>query len=1161
MADKSSNVKTIFSVDGETSYTNAVKSINESQKTLKSELTLVDQKLRQLGTTHEDAAKRTELLKQKSSILAKELDNQKQKVTEAKSALEQAKRLYGENSEEAQKYARDLNYAEKGVAQLEDQLQKTNEELKKSESALQRASTNLHNLGEKATQAGATLTKGLTVPITATATASLAAFKEVDDAMDGIVTATGATGEDLQSLQGSFEKVFTMMPVEADQVSQAIGELNTQFGLMGDQLDEATISVVEFANINGAEVVPSVQGAKGVIEAFGLEASDLGTVLDGVTKVAQDTGTSTDKIFATITKNSGALKNMNLSFGESAVLIGRMEQSGIDANKALGYMAKGAATLAKNGKTLTQGMTEFEEIVNSSATRTEKLNAASELFGQKGGMYMIEAAERGALGFADLAEAAESASGTVARTYETTLDPIDAWKVALNNLKVAGAELGTEIQIALAPIVEDLIKRIQHATEKFRNLDDGTKQTIIIMGGLAAGLGPTLSAIGKMAEGTSVLITWFGKLHNTMGNLLPRIKDAGGGFTGLWKTIGTGGKLGLIGAVGTLTVVIGKKLYDEITKTSESVKELTENSKNAEKAFNDQSRTIDDNATSAKALTDKIFDLAAAEDKSVAQKKLLKDMIGELNELVPGLNLQYDEQTNALNKSKEATYDYIEALKQEAEAVAYQEELIRLTKERAIAQAEADAAQKKLDEADSGALGRLGRLGDIGGNLKAINDYEAAMNIVDEANEKIPVFEEKIEGATQTVRDGGEAALEAAEKSGQATNDVITNAEDVAAAEQAAYQERVDAYLGFLTTITGAKINQNEVTIEQQLAQQEENIATFEAFYANRIALQQRMQGEEFDGFREWVMSMSYENNNALDGLVNSTDEKLLEYAQTYQKSMSAARTFSDEGMQELVNNISTILKDGGVTIEGDAAALEQAIITAMASLPADVSPVTEQGIQAIADKIAEMSGLPEEQAAELKTKVINALEAMPDEAAGIASDTTVALEDALGRGGEAAADSFINETKGTIENRQGEIEGAGEDTGEKATGGLGRKLEAAGEEATKMSETFIKQLNAEQAAVINAMGNYGQKAMDSLNKTIEQMNPGASGQNLGQQFINGILSQVPGAAAAAQQLAAAGNPANYAGGGGGVGYDSRGIAGAVAQETTRQNRARGMGR
>ena len=56
-------------------------------------------------------------------------------------------------------------------------------------------------IGDKIGSVGDTLTKKLTVPIMALGGASLAAFNEVDGAMDTLITKTGATGEALEGME------------------------------------------------------------------------------------------------------------------------------------------------------------------------------------------------------------------------------------------------------------------------------------------------------------------------------------------------------------------------------------------------------------------------------------------------------------------------------------------------------------------------------------------------------------------------------------------------------------------------------------------------------------------------------------------------------------------------------------------------------------------------------------------------------------------------------------------------------------------------------------------------------------------------------------------------------------------------------------------------
>ena len=66
--------------------------------------------------------------------------------------------------------------------------------------------------------------------------AGLAAFSEVDEAMDTIIQKTGATGDVADSLATSFENVGSNTHLELQTVGEAIGEVNTQFGFMDKNL-------------------------------------------------------------------------------------------------------------------------------------------------------------------------------------------------------------------------------------------------------------------------------------------------------------------------------------------------------------------------------------------------------------------------------------------------------------------------------------------------------------------------------------------------------------------------------------------------------------------------------------------------------------------------------------------------------------------------------------------------------------------------------------------------------------------------------------------------------------------------------------------------------------------------------------------------------------
>lgn len=73
---------------------------------------------------------------------------------------------------------------------------------------------------------------GVTAPIVAAGAAGLAAFGEVDEALDTIITKTGATGDQADRLSQSFKNVGSNTHLPLQTVGEAIGEVNTQFGFM-----------------------------------------------------------------------------------------------------------------------------------------------------------------------------------------------------------------------------------------------------------------------------------------------------------------------------------------------------------------------------------------------------------------------------------------------------------------------------------------------------------------------------------------------------------------------------------------------------------------------------------------------------------------------------------------------------------------------------------------------------------------------------------------------------------------------------------------------------------------------------------------------------------------------------------------------------------------
>ncbi|CYX35084.1 phage tail tape measure protein [Streptococcus suis] len=373
------------------------------------------------------------------------------------------------------------------------------------------------------------------------------AWSEIDEALDTVTTKTGLTGDALAELQEISKDIATGMPTSFQNAGDAVGELNTQFGLTGEKLKSASELLIKYAEINGTDISGSALSAKQAIEAYGLSAEDLGLVLDNVTKVSQNTGQSVDTIVQKAIDGAPQIKGLGLSFEEGAALIGKFEKSGVDSSAALSSLSKAAVNYAKDGKTLTDGLNETVSAIQNSTSETEALSIASEIFGSKAAPRMVDAIQRGAFSFDDLASAAKDSSGTVATTFDETLDPIDKLTQYSNQAKEGMAELGGKLLETVIPALEPLMGMLESAVNWFTSLDGSVQQAIVIFGivtavvmTLVGAIAPLVIAIGTIGAPIGIVVAAIAGAIAAISAIILAITNWGtisDWFKGVWETV------------------------------------------------------------------------------------------------------------------------------------------------------------------------------------------------------------------------------------------------------------------------------------------------------------------------------------------------------------------------------------------------------------------------------------------------------------------------------------------------------------------------------------------------------------------------------------------------------------------------------------------------
>lgn len=493
-----------------TGLANALKDVTKTSTALSSNLKEINKALK-LDPGN------TELLNEKQKILSESVAAARKELETLEGVQKQVSDQYANGDIDRGAWLEYQNKLQKAKRHLED-LEKAQKDFGTAAAqAIKEAGAKIEEYGGKASKVGETLTKNVTTPLAAAVAAGVAAFSAVDEGVDTIVTATGASGEALDGLVASYETIATNIPEELGDVASAVGEVNTRFHTTGEELEGQTTLFLQFAKITGGDVVSSVDSADKVLKAFDKTSDDASGLLGMVAKAAQDTGINAQGLMDDVLANSATFKELNFSLEESVNFMALLDENGVESGVALAGLKKAVVNLTDAGMSESEALQTVIDKIKNAGSETEALTIAQETFGTKGAAEMATAIREGRLSLDDLSASMADYSTVVTDTYNNTMDGVDGATTAANAAKIAMSTLGETISNMLAPVFQHLTQLLIDAKTRFDTLDDGQKQAIVTIGLIVAAIGPALVIIGKVITAVGTITTGVGSLVGFVG--------------------------------------------------------------------------------------------------------------------------------------------------------------------------------------------------------------------------------------------------------------------------------------------------------------------------------------------------------------------------------------------------------------------------------------------------------------------------------------------------------------------------------------------------------------------------------------------------------------------------------------------------------------------
>ena len=506
------NIGPRIGIDGEKEYRKSINDIIQQQKTLKSEM----------AATASGWDKNTSNMKkaaQESANLTKQVENQEKRVKELSKMLDESSKKYGENDSRTLKWKEALNQATAELNTMKSTLKDLPNSIQAFGKDMQDAGDKIKGIGDGIKGVGDGFTKYVTGPLAAVGGLSIAAFNEVDEGLDTIIAKTGATGDALDEMQGIFENIATTIPTDFNTVGEAVGEVSTRFGVTGQELEDLTTYFIKFADVTGTDVTSAVDSTQKALSAFGLDASDATGLLDTLNTVGQQTGASMDSLLNGLIQNGTAFQEMGLSAEQAAVFMGQMETSGANSETVMQGLRKALKSATEDGIPLNQALYDLQNTILNGTDSMDGLTAAYDLFG-KSGDQIYAAVQNGTLSFTDLAAAATDSSGSVVDAYDAMLDPTDEVTMAMNQAKIAGAEIGNTLMTIAAPAIQKVADVVKDLKSKWDSLSPSTQENIVKFGLVAAAIGPVIVIATTLISTVGTAISIAGSLVGAIGSVV-----------------------------------------------------------------------------------------------------------------------------------------------------------------------------------------------------------------------------------------------------------------------------------------------------------------------------------------------------------------------------------------------------------------------------------------------------------------------------------------------------------------------------------------------------------------------------------------------------------------------------------------------------------------
>ena len=488
-----------------------IKDANSDIKGLSAELRLNEAEFKNTG----DAAT---YMANKQKLLEEEIAANKQKQEALNGKMQLAKQIFGENSDEAQKWSRQLIAAKTEGERLKTQVNELNTELDENEEDLENAGTAAKEAGDGYTVLKGAMSELVADGITAVKDGAVELATDSSKAYAQFAAQTGIAADAMDGYKKAIQDVYLDNFGESlEEVAEKMGKVKETTGeLDPSKLKEMTENAMTLEDTFDMDLSESLRGAEALMTHFGLTSEQ---AFDLMAAGAQNGLNYSDELGDNVAEYSGKFAEAGYSAKDYFELLKNGSQGGaynldkvndsineVTTRLADGTIEEGLGNFSDKTKETfeawkTGGATQKDVIdsivadIQGTTNEQEKMNMAALAFGtmaEDGGTKFIEAL-----------------SSTGSAFDETKGKMQDLMSVKYDDIESSISGLGRAIrQNVLHPVVDEVTPKvtesIQEITGKIPEAVQKVQEMLPVLGGVATAIGVVTAALKLQAAVTAV---------------------------------------------------------------------------------------------------------------------------------------------------------------------------------------------------------------------------------------------------------------------------------------------------------------------------------------------------------------------------------------------------------------------------------------------------------------------------------------------------------------------------------------------------------------------------------------------------------------------------------------------------------------------------------